>query len=66
MNQLQIECAFELIQDYYGEDYCMTIEQIIELMQIEFEVEISRSQAAILLNPELMDNYINLKHCCYL
>lgn len=58
------EIAIELLRDYYGEDYISEPEQLIELMEIEFNVSMEREEAiAIMNNLEMMDTYINLTTC---
>lgn len=59
------QIALELLYDYYGEDFFETPEELVELLKIEFELNMPIEEAkAILNNREMMlDTFINLNTC---
>ena len=61
------QIALELLWDYYGEDYIDSPNQLIELLKIEFDLNISVTEATFIINNklELIDTFVNLNSCLW-
>lgn len=59
-NELQL--YIDLINDLYGEDYWSNFIELSEIIFIEFELQISPENIAIILTME-ESNYLTYKNC---
>jgi hypothetical protein len=65
MGPTELELYTNLLNDYYGEDYIKSLEQMIEMLNLEFDIKISLHELESLREqlPEMKDKIINLKSC---